>query len=309
MTISADRQSATVGDPVNFTLTVRYDSSLKFSAPPRRHDLGQFEVLGDTTLPDAGGKDGLHRYQRRWRVAGFQTGDLWIPALSGILIGPTGDTLTWQSDSIAITIASVLTGGDTTDIHGLKGPYVAGESAWIVWLIGAVVLAAALGLWWWRRSRRRRASAPAAPSIPAWEAALHALQTMRSELDPGADGGRVWYFRLSEILRRYWDGRYGWQSIDQTTHEIIEKLPLAPFEGSHRGRAREFLEIADQVRYARLAARSGRPEVDWDWVRAFVADTTPRVISTDGGNAAGSTRPEAGDQRVSTEPTPERGVQ
>jgi hypothetical protein len=103
------------------------------------------------------------------------------------------------------------------------------------------------------------------------------LQLLRNEIDPASDGGRIWYFRLSEILRRYLDGRYGWESIDETTTEILRRLPEAPFNGEHRERVREFFQVADQIRYAKMAAKIGRPDIDWDWVRAFVEGTTPRI--------------------------------
>jgi hypothetical protein len=41
------------------------------------------------------------------------------------------------------------------------------------------------------------------------------------------------------------------------------------------------------VRYAREYARTGRPEIDWDWVREFVQDTIPpRITESAGGEDA-----------------------
>jgi hypothetical protein len=171
------------------------------------------------------------------------------------------------------------------DIHGLKGPFVAPQRAWLWWLAGALIVLLLAGTWWWERRKRRRSSAVVVPTIPPWEQALTALAQLHEQIDPQRDGARLWYFRLSDILRRYWDGRYGWQSIDQTSTEIVRHLADAPFDGTHRQRAQEFLILADQVRYARLSTHPGRAEVDWEWIRTFVNETVPRALPVSTGEA------------------------
>jgi len=280
--VSADRQTATVGDPIKLTVTVDHRPEWKQIPQVLSRTLGKFDILHDTSYVDRWreGDEGF-ALKRRLTLAVFEPGGFWIPALSGkTIIG--SDTLAWQSDSLAIMIESVLArpDADTTDIAGLKGPYVAPESAWHWWVVAALALIAVAAYIWYRR--RRRAALPfiAAPPPPAWEIALRELSSLRQKVRPESDGGRLWYFRLSEILRRYWDGRYGWQSIDQTTTEIVRQLPQAPFNGEHRRRAEEFLRLADRVRYAKHPATEGRPEVDWEWVRVFVNDTIPlRIVS------------------------------
>lgn len=281
--VSADRQAATVGDRIKLTVSVEHHADWQQIPQPLPRTLGPFDILHDTTFVDRWGEgDDRLKFNRELVLAIFQPGGVWIPALSGrTVIGK--DTIAWQSDSLAIMIESVLDrpDADTTDIAGLKGPYVASESRWYWWAAGAVVLVAIAAYVWYRA--RRRATMPRwqPPPMPAWEAAMHELEGLKREVHPEADGGRVWYFRLSDILRRYWDGRYGWQSIDQTTSEIVQQLPEAPFDGRHRKRAEEFLHLADRVRYAKQPAVEGRPEVDWEWVRNFVKETIPLRITAE----------------------------
>jgi hypothetical protein len=149
-----------------------------------------------------------------------------------------------------------------------------------MWAALAAILVGAAVMYWFRSKRQSAALAPAAPPIPAWDAALQSLRAMRQEIEPEEDGGRLWYFRLSEILRRYFDQRYGWASIDETTTQVMERLDSAPFDNGHRERAQEFFQLADQVRYAKHPAKMGRPEVDWEWVRGFVQATIPVIAET-----------------------------
>lgn len=284
VTVSANRQSATVGDPIKLTVTVAHHKDWQqIPQPLFEKRLGEFDILSDTNYISRWG-EGDHRlhFKRELTLAMFKPGGYWIPALTGRTV-MGADTVSWQSDSLAIVIESVLDrpDADTTDIAGLKGPYVAPEPIWYWWISGAIALGA-IALYIYYR-RRKLATSPAfvAPPPPAWETALKELDSLQREVDPQADGGRVWYFGLSDILRRYWDGRYGWQTIDQTTTEIVDLLPQAPFSPEQRKRAEEFLRLADRIRYAKQPATEGRPQIDWQWVHDFVKNTTPPRITSE----------------------------
>jgi hypothetical protein len=279
ITVALDRQSITVGDPVEYTLTIRYDTNFTLISPAIGASLGQLTVLRDSTEADGTIADGRKLYQRRLRLTAFETGDLWTPSIGGGLADANGVSTPWQTDSLSLTVASLLAGlnPDSVDIQGLKSQYEVPVSAWVWWTISAFIVIALGVAWWFWRRRRRLEEGVTAPVIPAWESALGSLRMMRDQIDPSADGGRMWYFRLSDILRRYLDGRYGWESIDETTNQLMRRLPAAPFDNGHRERVREFFGIADKVRYAKLPAKPGRPEVDWDWVRTFVERTIPAI--------------------------------
>ncbi len=279
ISVSLDKQSITLGDPVNYTLTIRYDSTLRMISPAIGQSLGSLTVLKDSTEAEGTIVDGRKLYKRHVRVTAFDTGEQWAPMLSGELVDANGVSTEWHTDSLALTVQSMLgdLNPDSVDIQGLKSQYEVPISTWLWWAISALLAIAAGVAYWFLRRRKRIEEEALAPPIPAWESALGSLQVMRDEIDPNSDGGRVWYFRLSEILRRYLDGRYGWQSIDETTTETIRRLPDAPFDGEHRERVKEFFNLADRVRYAKMAAKMGRPEVDWDWVRNFVEHTIPAI--------------------------------
>jgi len=276
--VSLSRQTATVGDPVDLTIQVRYDSTLQLIAPVFGPAFGQIDVLGDTTLGEGKVENDRKTYSRRIRLTAFKPGSFWTPPVRGELVDSTGAVTPWQSDSLLLDVASVIgdASPDSLDIKALKAQYEIPESRWLFWAISGFLLAiVALAWWWWRRHQVPVSIKAEVPGAPSWEIALSALQELPAEVDPELDGGRQWYFRLSEILRRYMDDRFSWTSMDETTSEILRRLPQAPFDKSLRERAREFFLLADQVRYARSPARSGRPEVDRTWVRDFVEATIP----------------------------------
>ncbi|GAB4318660.1 MAG: hypothetical protein Kow0074_07970 [Candidatus Zixiibacteriota bacterium] len=295
--VSVDRHDITVGDPINYSLKVRYDSSLNMIGPAIGSEIGPFVVLHDTTLADGDFEQGRKFYHRRLKLTVFETGDLWVPSIGGEFVDSLGHTTTWTTDSMNIAVISVLgdIDPDSADLRAIKAQYEAPERTWLYWLIGGLIVVAALVIWWLVRRRKKEIAAQPEPIIPAWEAALKSLDAMRQEIDPSTDGGRLWYFRLSEILRRYFDQRYGWSSIDETTSQLLRRLSNAPFDDRHRERVREFFREADRIRYAKTRATDGRPEIDWEWVREFVDATRQRfeALSEDGNGQQPNT---AGDQ-------------
>lgn len=280
ISVALDKQSITVGDPVEYTLTIRYDSGLTLISPAIGATLGKLTVLRDSTAADGIMAEGRKLCQRKVRLTAFETGSVWAPSLSGELVGADGVSTPWQTDSLSLSVASLLgdLNPDSVDIQGLKAQYEVPVPTWIWWALSAFIVLAAAGAYWFMRRRKRIEEAAAAPAIPAWESALGSLKVMREELDPATDGGRIWYFRLAEILRRYLDGRYGWESLEETTTETVRRLTNAPFDGEHREHVKEFFHLADRVRYAKMAAKVGRPEVDWDWVKVFVENTIPIIL-------------------------------
>ncbi len=295
ISVAIDKQSVSVGDPINYTLSVQYDSTLRLIAPTVGNSLGKVQVLKDSTLPVESSAPGRKLYRRQLRLAAFETGSIWIAAIHGETVDTAGNSIPWQSDSLQISVASVLAdaGTDTTDIHGLKEPYQAPEFRWWLWTLVALGLLAAGAFFWLRRRKQLAIAVPPPPPPPAWETALVSLRTMRQEIDPEADGGRLWYFRLSEILRRYFDQRYGWASIDETTTEVMQRLESAPFDDGHQERAQEFFQLADRVRYARHPAKVGRPEVDWEWIQQFVRSTIPVISAVPSADEAAPSEPTA----------------
>lgn len=280
--LSVDRHDITVGDPITYSLTVRYDTSLNIIGPGIGNAIGPFTVLRDTTLTEGKRQEARKVYQRRLTLTAFETGDLWIPPLSGELFDSLGHSTTWSTDSMNIAVVSVLgdLDPDSAELRALKGQYEAPERAWIYWLIAGVLILAGVIAWWFWRRRRKTTVAEPVRVVPAWEVALTSLDAMRQEIDPSTDGGRLWYFRLSEILRRYFDQRYGWSSIDETTSQVLRRLSNAPFDSQHQERVKEFFQEADRIRYAKTSANDGRPDIDWEWVRDFVESTRQRFDTT-----------------------------
>jgi hypothetical protein len=164
---------------------------------------------------------------------------------------------------------SAAAAGDIHDIRGVISiPY---EWLWAAYLLGAVLLAAALVAAW--RYFRQRAVAKA--KLP-YEIALERLEAARALMT--ADTVREYAFTVSEIIRVYIEQRFGEKAAHRTTEEFLSDLlqqtgtPLA----DHRERLEDFLNHCDLIKFARWSASERELESMHESARVFIFDTRPQ---------------------------------
>lgn len=118
-------------------------------------------------------------------------------------------------------------------------------------LVALIVLALIV-----RHLRRREvagsAGPPPPPPRPAHELALERLAALeRQSREPGP-AQKAYYVELSEIVRAYVGGRYGFDSVELTVAELLAALEARPTPGLDRAVLRRVLDTADLVKFAKL---------------------------------------------------------
>lgn len=135
------------------------------------------------------------------------------------------------------------------ELLDIAGP-VAIPWDWRAWLaVGLVVLALAALAWWaWRRFRRPPAPAPEAPPLPAHVRALDGLEAALQDLPEP----ERFCTRVSAVLRRYLEERFGLNAPDRTTEEFLAELRAGggPLSAEQQGLLADFLTRCDLVKFA-----------------------------------------------------------
>jgi hypothetical protein len=89
--------------------------------------------------------------------------------------------------------------------------------------LGAAVIGGLIALYVRKRLRARAAHRPSPPPRPAHEVALERLDRLGAE-GFSVETCRPYYFTLSEIIREYLGGRFGFDSLEMTTEELVDEL-------------------------------------------------------------------------------------
>jgi hypothetical protein len=118
-------------------------------------------------------------------------------------------------------------------------------------LAGAVLATAAalLAMWW---ARRPRPVPPPPPPRPPWEVAFEELYAVRYA--GLAKEGRFaeHYDRVSDAVRKYLGGRYGFDGLETTTREMTSILRRVEPTVVELATILQFLDESDLVKFARM---------------------------------------------------------
>jgi hypothetical protein len=163
------------------------------------------------------------------------------------------------------------------DIHDIKPVLAPGaDLQWVLWAAAALVVLAlaALAWWWWRKRRLRPLVEAPVPELPPNTLALAQLDELA-----GSDRleGKLFYFRLSAILRGYMEKTFAFPAAEMTTEELMPRIGRLPLAPDLAGLLHEFLRGADPVKFGGAPADTDRMAADLAFARRFVHETTSSV--------------------------------
>ncbi len=191
-------------------------------------------------------------------------------------------TVSWMGAATAWAVEpapKAATGGQAPlpmkDIHDIK-PLVALAAGWPWIAVGLGLLAAAVVLaffFYWRRRRKASEVTDVAAELPP---EVNAHRALNQIADVHQMDGKLFYYTISAILRRYLYERYQMNAPEMTTEELIPqlemlKLPEKLFEGLTR-----LCHGADPIKYAGKRPEVRQMEADLSFARMFVDGTTPK---------------------------------
>jgi hypothetical protein len=165
------------------------------------------------------------------------------------------------------------------DIHDIK-PAVAMGMDWRGWpwaVAALAIIVAALLAWRWWRRRRKQSDAPLPEPLPSPEAeALALLDQLTAE---ALTNEKLFYFRLSAILRRYVERRFEFSAAEMTLEELLPCLGRLPLPREVVQPLIDFCRRAEPIKFAGAAADPGRAREDLALARAFVHGATPAATA------------------------------
>jgi hypothetical protein len=271
-----------IGDPLILELEVRARPDVELLMPEFGEALDRFAILDFTRSETADDEGGTVSHQR-YTLAAPHSGSLTIPQLLVEFVdrrpgrdpAPEGeDAYELLTGALAFEVSSALADGAPLEFRaslGELGPLVIpGRYRWI-WILTAIVavaVAAVCGVRIWAawRSRMRRRS--------AYDIAKGDLDALIMAPRPNERQMDDFFVRLSGIIRRYLEDRFGLRSPELTTEEFLDELAKSPdLVRGHQRLLREFLNRADLVKFAHLVPDPSDVELSLDNARRFLETT------------------------------------
>ena len=246
-----------IGDQASFSFKTKVPPGSKFYLQNLQRDVGNgVELAGsplvDTLKSDSGGTE----LQTTFTFTSFDSGSHVIPIINGYLENPDGsiDTVTFDAGKLEVTTIQI----DTTsykpfDVKDqMVYPYTVKEFLPWAGMLIAFVAIVLLALRWWKRWRKKRSlfGKVVEPDSP-YVAALKELEKIRNQKLWQNNQMKLYYTRITDVLREYIEARFGLQAMEKTSAEILKELQPEGIEKSEYDSLKELLEVADLVKFAK----------------------------------------------------------
>ena len=276
-----------IGDQINYKIIVNQPSDLRLDLPFFRDTLCKsIEILSgpqsDTIIVDGGRIQIVEKYL----VTSFDSGHYRINPVFAEKKDESG-LKRFYSDYAFIEVRRVeITPPDTVSkIFDIIGPYKAPLTLdeILPWILVGIVLA---GIVWLiirvgRKFRGKKSETESAViKDPPHVVAFRELEKLREEKLWQKGETKKYYTRLTEILRKYIEDRFGVDSLEMTTSETLEALVKSGFKKDESySKLKSVLNGADLVKFAKYRPEPSENESSFELSWNFVSNTKQDTVS------------------------------
>ncbi|TDI87117.1 MAG: hypothetical protein E2O78_01765 [Caldithrix sp.] len=261
-----DKSTITIGDLIKYTVEVVHSPDIEVEMPELAENLGAFEIR-DYTVHDPLSRDNSIVDRVDYIISTFEVGEFEIPPLVFHYAAP-GDSTKHElaTQKIDIVVKSMLP-SEAEDIRDIKAPleFPRDYRKIIIWSSVAVAFLVLLlvSIYIWRRRKAGKGILPqkVEPPRPAHEITIEELDALKASSLLAEGRLKAFYIELSEIIRRYIEGRYFIVALEMTTYELLQELRAAEVEAENVELIQDFLEVCDLVKFARYRPTETETEV------------------------------------------------
>lgn len=264
---SVDTTAYLVGDFIHYKLELSYDNNIKIIPPAIQDSLKDIDILKAGNIiysNDAGKKKATLNYL----LSKYDSAEVTIPPIR-IFYRTGKDTLSDRGiDTADSTLKSVLSNPVDfsvslvkvdlkKDIKDVKDPEKI-PLDWleiIIWVLAGLLLLALI-IFLYMRYRKKKAGKPVVKKVPVIPAHIKALKALKSlEAEELWQNGEIkqYHSEITEIIRGYFNERFGLQALELTTSETLEHLKSRKDASVIMNITENFLTNADLVKFAKFS--------------------------------------------------------
>ena len=245
-----DKAFLTIGDPVTYTVTIEHAPDIRILSdiPAPSSEILEIKKIEE-----------IHKKQKKTVITGrkfiltsFRLGEFVLDPVTIKYQKDGQPEKSIQTNKLYLTVKSVAGGETQEDIRDVKSvvPYQFHMGKLLGTLLILLFFVAAYFLY--RALRKKKDALQPAPSplTPEEEALLHLGELFESDL---LKRGmiKMYYLRLSEILRIYFEKRYKILAVELTTVETLRALRPLHLETGLYQQIQYVLEAADLAKFAK----------------------------------------------------------
>ncbi len=250
-TAGTDSSDYLIGDYINFSIRVEHANGIRVTPPTLTDKLGQLEVIKVNSVTKGEGFE-----QFNYIISGYDSLRAVIPPLPiEYFIGTISEPQITKTNEVVVFIHTLEVNANE-EIKDVKQP-IRIELDWEFWLLLAlgILIAFALAYYLFRRFRKPKDAGRrirTAPLLPGHAIALNALDELNQKKLWQQGKVKEYNTEITEIIRKYFEHRYSFNSLEKTTDETMSVLNNLMDNEKMIGITSSFLHNADMVKFAKF---------------------------------------------------------
>lgn len=249
-----DTNSGLIGDQIILTLETKAKEETNIVFPSIKDSLGGLEIIDISDIDTVRYADG-RTLKRKLNLTSFDSGEFSIPELTFMYERKGMDEL-YPAKTNPLSVKFHTMEIDTSQaIKDIKGPMDEPLTFWDYWhylliALGAIIVIGAT-VWLLTRKKKEKYDKTEDPKIPAHIFALEALKQLDREKVWQSGEVKLYYVRLTEILRKYIERRFFIDALEMTTGEIVEAMEKRKMSEEYIESVKNTLTLADLAKFAK----------------------------------------------------------
>jgi hypothetical protein len=250
-----DTNQMLIGDQVNMLIEVIKSKNSSVAFPVFKEKLtDEIEIINQSSIDSAELDNNKREVYQNLTLTAFDSGLLYIPPLRFYFkSNGFADSISSSANYLEVLPVKIDTTGTIRDIKELyKAPYSLGELYPFILAVIFTGLVIWFIMYYLERKKKnepilRRTRPPEMPHIIA----LRELDKLKAEKLWQQNKYKLYFTRLTEIIRMYIERRFNITAMEQTTNEILNEFQDRGIENINYKILEELLNLADLVKFAK----------------------------------------------------------
>ena len=253
-----------IGEQVHVTVTATMKEGSKVEFPvfkPMQQLIPGVEVLKSTELGTKGKDGGFVDRQVVYTLTSFDDTLYYLPPFVVKVDGKP-----YESKSLALKVVGIEV--DTTRVDQFFGPkdvqdnpFLWSDWSLLFWLSVLMLVLMAVGYYLYMRLRDNKpiiTHIRIVKRLLPHQKAMKEIEQIKADKMQNSENPKEYYTKLTDTLRKYIEDRYGFNAMEMTSSEIIERLEKALTDDTKdaatmKAELRQLFTTADLVKFAKYS--------------------------------------------------------
>ncbi len=255
-TLRADSNKILIGDPLKIRLSVSHPATIKVPFPAVADTLGNLETISVAKVDTAADGDKTVLSQV-YTVSAYDSGEYHAGPVKIYFANSNGELDSALSNDIIVTV-NTLDVDTAKPFKAIKAPlevpYTWQEFIYYIIAGLLLIIAIVVAILLWKKYKKKKPVVVERPKPkdPAHIWARRELKKLEEEKLWQKNETKLYYSRLTDILRYYLEFHYGWYAMESTTEEIEEEMGNYKLKEKAKENLLAILRAADLVKFAKM---------------------------------------------------------